>query len=104
MVNTSIKVLGEVSAAVLALKVPDENMTSITTRELSMTLGRHTPERLAGLEIKGGNGRLIFPPNRTELVPKNNGTRFVDIQVRAHCAIFWISLARSLLPILLTPS
>ena len=99
-----MKVLGEVSAAVLALRVPDESMTSITTRELSMTLRRHTPERLAGLEIKGGNGRFIFPPNRTELVPKNKGTRFVDIQVRAHRAIFWISLPRSLLLVFLTPS
>ena len=77
-----MKILSEVADAVLALSVPDENGISIKTRQLSMTLGRYNPVKLAGLEIKGRDGRFLLPSDSQSLVPKITATSFVDTQVR----------------------
>ena len=82
MVKTSIKVVSEVADALLSLSVPDENAISIKTRGLSMTLGRHSPDKLVGLEIKGGDGRFILRSDSQSLVPEITANRFVDTQVR----------------------
>ena len=74
-----MQVLGKVSDAVLTLSVPNENAISINTRGLSMTLGRHSPDKLVGLEIKGGDGRFILPSHSQSLLPRRG---FVDTQVR----------------------
>ena len=77
-----MKVVSEVADAVLALSVPDENVISIKTRQLSMTLGRHNPIKLVGLEIKEGDGRFLLPSDSQSLLPEINATSFVDTQVR----------------------
>ena len=77
-VNTAVKVLGKVAGALLALRVPNENIISISTSQLNMTLGRHSPNKLAGLQIKGGSGSFILPPWP---VTGRNTTSFVDTQV-----------------------
>ena len=78
-VNTALKVLRKVADALLALRVPDGNMISISTGHLNMTLGRHSLSKLAGLQIKGGSGSFILPPWP---VTGRNTTSFVDTQVR----------------------
>ena len=77
-----MKVVSEVGDAVLALSVPDENAISIKTRQLSLTLGRHSAVTLIGLEIKGRDGRFLLPSDSQSLVPKITATSFVDTQVR----------------------
>ncbi|RMX54592.1 hypothetical protein pdam_00023671 [Pocillopora damicornis] len=77
-VNTALKVLGKVADALLALRISDENMISISTGHLKMTLGRHSPNKLAGLQIKGGSGSFILPPWP---VTGRNTTSFVDTQM-----------------------
>ncbi len=66
-----------VGDAVLAVRVPDEGMISIETSELTMTLGRHSPDNLGGLKIEGGNGRFVLPADMSRI----NGKSFVDTQV-----------------------
>ena len=76
-----MKIISIVADAVLAIKVPDEEMTSIETTELSMTLGRHTASKLVGITIKGGDGKFVLP-NKTETLESiASDTRFVDSQV-----------------------
>ena len=70
--------LGKVADALLALRVSDENMISISTGHLKMTLGRHNPNKLAGLQMKGGSGSFILLPWP---VTGRNTTSFVDTQV-----------------------
>ena len=70
--------LGKVADALLALRVSDENMISISTGHLKMKLGRHSPNKLAGLQIKGGSVSFILPPWP---VTGRNTTSFVDTQV-----------------------
>ena len=82
--NTALKVLGKVADALLALRVPGENMISISTSQLNMTLGRHSANKLAGLQIKGGSGSFILPPWP---VTGRNRTSFVDTQVRDYINI-----------------
>ena len=79
LVKTSMKVVSEVADSVLAISVSDENAISIKTRQLSMTLGRHSPVKLVGLEIKGGDGRFLLPDSQS-LVPEITATSFVDTQ------------------------
>lgn len=81
--------LGKVADVVLALRVPDESMLSITTRQLQMTLGRHSPHKLAGLQVQGGNGSFILPPRlKSQFVATGiDATSFVDTQVRVHVQI-----------------
>lgn len=68
----------------LALKVADEKVTRIKTTELSMTLGRHTPTKLAGLSIEGGDGRFVLPDEKGTLDSSIGNTAFVDSQVSFH--------------------
>ena len=67
--------------AVLAIKVPDEAMTSIKTTELALTLGRHTPAKLVGLKIEEGDSRFVLPVEKETLESSIKGTSFVDTQV-----------------------
>ena len=80
--KTSMQVISLVADAVLAVRVPDEAMISIKTSELSMILGRHSPEKLAGLNIEGGNGRFILPSDSQSLLSTITSTGYVDTQVR----------------------
>ena len=74
-VTSSMKIISIIAEAVLANKVPDEEMTSIETTELSMTLGRYSPSKLVGITIEGGDGRLVLPESSI------SDARFVDSQV-----------------------
>ena len=76
--NDSLKIVSIIGDAVLALKLPDEEATRIKTTELSMTLARHTPAKLVGLQIEEGDGRFVLP---NILNYSSSGTRFVDSQV-----------------------
>ena len=76
-----MKALEKVADSLLALTVPDERMIPFTAGQLSMTLGRFSLQRLSGLEIKAGKGRLILPSKSQLLLSGVNKTSFVDVQV-----------------------
>ena len=78
----SIGIINIIADAVLAMKVADEEVTRIKTAELSMTLGRHTPTKLVGLSIEGGDGRFVLPDGTLDSSTSN--TAFVDSQVSFH--------------------
>ena len=80
--NDSFRIINIIADAVLAMKVADEEVTRIKTAELSMTLGRHTPTKLVGLSIEGGDGRFVLPDGILDSSTGN--TAFVDSQVSFH--------------------
>ena len=66
----------------MALRVPDEEMISIETTGLTMTLGRHSQNKLVGLSIKEKDARFVLPPEKSVL--ESSGIQeasFVDTQV-----------------------
>ena len=66
----------------MALRVPDEEMISIETTGLTMTLGRHSPDKLVGLIIKEKDAGFVLPDEKSALEPSRiQGTSFVDTQV-----------------------
>ncbi|XP_067023241.1 polycystin-1-like protein 2 [Acropora muricata] len=81
LVKSSMEIMGVTGNAVLALKVPDEEPTSINTRDLTMTLGRFAPAKVAGLIVSGADGKLVLPSNDEVLQSITHGTRFVDAQM-----------------------
>ena len=80
----SLGIINIIADAVLAMKVADEEVTRIKTAELSMTLGRHTPTKLVGLSIEGGDGRFVLPDEKGTLDSSTGNTAFVDSQVNFH--------------------
>ena len=81
LVTSSMEAISLVGDAVLASSVPEEKVISIQTTELTMTLGRHSPDKLVGLKIKGGDGRFVLPADNKALMSRIRGTRLVDTQV-----------------------
>ena len=81
LVTNSMKVISLVGDAVLTLRIPDEEMISIDTTELTITLGRHSTEKLSGLIIQGGDGGFVLPADKKALVSRIQGASFVDTQV-----------------------
>ena len=77
-----MEVISLVGDAVLASRVPEEKAISIKTTELTMTLGRHSPDKLAGLKIEGGDGGFVLPADNETLKSRIRGTRVVDTQVK----------------------
>ena len=66
----------------MALRVPDEQMISIETTGLTMTLGRHRPDKLVGLNIKDKGARFVLPAEKSALKSTRiQGASFVDTQV-----------------------
>ena len=80
-VKTTMQVISLVADAVLAVRVPDEGMISIATRELTMTLGRHSLEKLTGLRIQAAGGKFVFPSDSQSLQSIVTGKRYIDTQV-----------------------
>ena len=71
-----------VGDAVMSLRVPDEEMISIETTGLTMTLGRHSQNKLVGLNITEKGAGFVLPAEMSVL--KSSGiqeTSFVDTQV-----------------------
>ena len=66
----------------LEVRVPDEEMISIETTGLTMTLGRHSREKLEGLKITQKGARFLLPAEKKALESSGIlGQRFVDTQV-----------------------
>ena len=76
-----MKIISLLGDAVLASRVPEEKVTSIKTTELTMTLGRHSPDKLDGLKIGGKDGRFVLPADEEVLKSRITTTGFVDTQV-----------------------
>jgi len=76
-----MKIISLVGDAVIALTVPDEEMISIETTGLTMTLGRHSPDKLIGLNIEQKGARFVLPAEKKALVSRIPGASFVDTQV-----------------------
>lgn len=75
-----INLLGD---ALMALRVPDEKMISIETAGLTMTFGRHSPNKLVGLNIEEKGAKFILPAEKKALESSRiQETSFVDTQVR----------------------
>ena len=82
LVKKSMDLISLVGDAVIALRVPDEGMISIQTTGLTMTLGRHSPDKLVGLNIKEKDARFVLPAEKKALESSGIlGARFVDTQV-----------------------
>ena len=82
LVKTSMKIISLLGDAVLALRVPDEEMISIETRGLTMTLGRHSRKELVGLNIEEKGARFVLPAEKKALESSGiQGASFVDVQV-----------------------
>ena len=67
--------------AVLTLRIPDEEMISIDTTELTITLRRHSMDKLVGLNIQGRDSRFVLPADKRALLPRPPGASFDDTQV-----------------------
>ena len=82
-VKRSMNVISLVGDAVLALRVPDEEMISIEVTGLTMTLGRHSREKLVGLKIEEKDAKFVLPEEKKAL--GSSGIEevfsFVDTQV-----------------------
>ena len=77
-----MNIISLVGDAMMALRVPDEKMTSIETTGLTMTLGRHSLEKLVGLKIQQQGARFVLPAEKKTLESSGiQGTSFVDTQV-----------------------
>ena len=87
-VKTAMQTISLVADAVLAVRAPDEGMISIATRELSMTLGRHSPEKLAGLRIEAGGGVIVFPSDSQSLQFTVTAKGYIDTQVSMLIKVF----------------
>jgi len=78
-----MEIISLVGDAVLALRSSDEEMISIETTGLTMTLGRHSTDKLVGLNIEEKGARFVLPAEKKAL--KSSGIeeafRFVDTQV-----------------------
>ena len=82
LVKTSMKIISLVGDAVLALRVPDEKTISMETRGLTMTLGRHSTDKLVGLNIEEKGARFVLPAEKKALESSGiQGASFVDMQV-----------------------
>ena len=80
-----MKITSLVGDAAMALRVPDEEMISIETTGLTMTLGRHSPDKLIGLNIEEKGVGFVLPPEKKALVSRIPGASFVDTQVWIVC-------------------
>ena len=76
-----MKIISSLGDALLAVRIPDEEMISIETTELIMALGRHSRDKLVGLNIAAGHGRFVLPADEEALMSRITGTSFVDTQV-----------------------
>ena len=78
-----MKIISLVGDAVLALRVPDEEMISIKTTGLTMILGRHSQEKLVGLNIEEKGARFVLPEEKKalEFSGIEEASSFVDTQV-----------------------
>ena len=79
MVTQSMEMVSNVSGAVLELSVPDEEEVSIQTSGIIFALGRHTPSKLAGMEIEIDKGKFVLPADLVSRIV--NASQFVDTQV-----------------------
>ena len=87
-VKTAMQTISLVADAVLAVRAPDEGMISIATRELSMTLGRHSLEKLAGLRIEAVGGVFVFPSDSQSLQFTVTAKGYIDTQVSMLIKVF----------------
>ena len=76
-----MKLVSNISDAVLELNLPDEETISILTVGMTFALGRHSPARLAGLQIESGDENIIVPTESVVIVSRVTNTSFLDTQV-----------------------
>ena len=82
LVQRSMNITSLVGDAVTALRVPDEEMISIETTGLTMTLGRHSQNKLVGLNITEKGAGFVLPAETSILKSSGiQGASFVDTQV-----------------------
>ena len=81
MVKQCMQLTGNVSDAVLEVRLPDEEAVTIQTSGMAFNLGRHTPATLAGLKIESDNGKFVLPAQSDALVSRVANNSFVDTQV-----------------------
>ena len=65
----------------LTLRIPDEEMISNDTTELTITLRRHSTDKFVRLNIHGRDGRYVLPADTRALVSRMPGANFVDTQL-----------------------
>ena len=82
LVKRSMNTISVVGDIMMALRVPDEEMISIETAGLTMTLGRHSPDKLVGLNITEKDARFVLPNEKSVLESSRiQEASFVDTQV-----------------------
>ena len=70
-----------IKEAVLTIRILDEELISIDTTELTITLRRHSMDKLVGLNIQGRDGRISFAGDKRASLSRPPGASFVDTQV-----------------------
>ena len=85
MVTQSMQLVNNVSDAALELSVPDEENIAIQTSGITFALGRHSPAKLAGLQIQSAVGKFVLPAVLVSRII--NTSQFVDTQVKVKNSI-----------------
>lgn len=75
-----MNLINVVSEAVLSLKLPGEEATSIKSSEVNLVLARYPSNKLGGMRVEGGNGTFQLPTS-DDLLVKTKNASFVDVQV-----------------------
>ena len=75
-----MNLINVVSEAVLSLKLPGEEATSIKSGEVNLVLARYPSNKLGGMRVEGGN-RTFQLPTSDDLLVKTKNASFVDVQV-----------------------
>ena len=84
LVKKGALLASDVGDAVLSLTLPDEEVVTIQNRDMVMTLGRHSPSTVVGLEINTGTGKFVLPTDNEDLANMLTNTSFLDTQVLFH--------------------
>ena len=82
LVTQSMQLVSLVGETVLISRLPGEGTINIQIEDMVITLERHLPTQLVGLNIQGGSGRFFLPNEKGVIEPLTSHTSFVDSQVR----------------------
>ena len=83
MVTHSMQLVSIVSDSVLELSLPDEEKISIRTNGTTFVLRRHTPSKLAGLQMEADGGGFVLPDETEVLLSQiaNNTNLYTQVKM-----------------------
>ena len=81
LAKKTLYLINKLGSGLLATKVPGEKPSVFHTHELSVTLDRQTPAKMAGKTIGGGKEKVALPSAKTLFGPDAANLKSVDAQV-----------------------